>query len=366
MPGLLPVATRNLKGGYHADRDETPEAYCGSTTASSCSPAITPDGSPKTISGKETPSLSQRRSAFRNRPSINCALVVQEQQPVDPFLHNHSSRLSEDYDGFVKLGEGSCGVVYKVRSRRDNTEVALKIMRMDDEERFSIARKEYDLLKQVSHPNIIRALDFFTYSMGAVLALDYFDGKKLTRAVREAPGRCLPESVARHLAAQLVGAISHLHLHDIIHRDVKAENILVSRDLTDLRLVDFNAAKQLVEGQALTMTGTVDYMPPESLQGDSPSQAGDVWATGLCLYLMLAGHLPSERRALRIKFDAFDKVGIQQGSLVQLDGETWNSISESCKQVVKKCLELDCDFRPLASTVLAMPWFDNVSPVDGA
>jgi len=286
--------------------------------------------------------------------------VLQEdlQSFADSVAHSRCSRLAEAYDGFQKLGEGSTGVVYKVRDRRDNKEVALKVMRMDDdEEQLQIAQKEYDLLKHVSHPNIIKALDFFTFSMGAALVLDYFDGKKLSKAVREAPGRHLQESAACHLSAQLLGAVHHLHSRSVIHRDIKADNILVSPDLTDLRLVDFNAAKQLRESQALTMTGTVDYMPPEVLSGESPSQAGDVWAVGLCIYLMLNGRLPSERRALRLRLDSLDEVPLYRGSLVRLDGDSWEDISEPCKDVVRDSLQYNHDLRPTASTVLAMPWF---------
>jgi serine/threonine protein kinase len=281
--------------------------------------------------------------------------VLQDQQSfADPFAHSQCSRLAEAYEGFEKLGEGSTGVVYKVRARTDNKEVAIKVMRMDDEEQLQIAQKEYDLLKHVNHPNIIRALDFFTFSMGAVLVLDYFEGKKLAKTVREAPDRHLQESTARHLCAQLLGAVSHLHSCGVIHRDIKADNILVSLDLTDLRLVDFNAAKQLTESQALTMTGTVDYMPPEVLSGESPSQAGDIWAIGLCLYLMLSGRLPSERRALRLRLDSLDEVPLYQGSLVRLDGDEWNRFSRPCKEVVSDCLKVYS--RPTASTILAMPW----------
>jgi serine/threonine protein kinase len=231
-------------------------------------------------------------------------------------------------------------------------------MRMHDEENLSIAQKEFDLLRQVNHPNIIRALDFFTYAMGAVLVLDYFAGNKLMKAVRSMPGRHLQESTARRLSVQLLGAVGHLHERGVIHRDVKADNILVSYDMSDLRLVDFNAAKQIAESQALTMTGTVDYMPPEVLQGESPSQAGDIWAVGLCFYIMLDGKLPSERRALHRSLDGGPghQEHPQSGSLVLLGGKRWSRTSELCKKVLRSCLEFNSDLRPNASDLMAMSW----------
>lgn len=339
------------------------------TTTSSSQPA-TPGVSPTLAPGMSCGMglLQSRRKNFSATPSINCELVFQAQDSsTDPFA---CLRLTEQYDGFEKLGEGSCGVVYKVRSRADNKEVAIKVMRMHDEENLSIAQKEFDLLRQVNHPNIIRALDFFTYAMGAVLVLDYFAGNKLMKAVRRMPGRHLQESTARRLSVQLLGAVGHLHERGVIHRDVKADNILVSFDMSDLRLVDFNAAKQIAESQALTMTGTVDYMPPEVLQGESPSQAGDIWAVGLCLYIMLDGNLPSERRALHRSLDG--SPGLQahphSGSLVLLGGKRWSDISESCKQVLRSCLEFNSDLRPKASDLMAMSWLvvEPSSAVPGA
>jgi len=306
-------------------------------------------------------SLRVRRN--RRHPSIDCELVKQAAES-DPFIHSQCPTLTDRYDGFQKLGEGSCGVVYKVRSRKDNEEVAIKVIRMQDEELLSIARKEYEMLRQVSHPNIIKAIDFFTYSMGAVLVLDYFEGKNLTRAVREAPGRRLWESTVQHVSIQLLGAIAKLHSCGIIHRDVKADNILLSHDLSDLRLVDFNAAKLLADGPALTMTGTVEYMPPEVLYGESPSQASDVWAAGLCIYLMLDGRLPAERRALRPRFDCqaaalFGKAPSCQGALVCLEGEKWERLTEACKETVKDCLETCPSLRPTAADMLTRAWLSR-------
>jgi len=395
-PSLLPFAEVKEGGYKHADADGvhgsqpmlfrmgSTEALSDYTTAESnnASPAVTP-GRPCQACCEYTPSEIQAcpRPAWtattsmplpgkirreeektslrvrRNRrficPSIDCELVRQGEER-DPFIHSQCPVLTDRYDGFQKLGEGSCGVVYKVRSRQDNEVVAIKVIRMHDEERLSIARKEYEVLRQVCHPNIIKAVDFFTYSMGAVLVLDYFEGKHLTRAVREAPGRRLRESTAQHVSIQLLGAIAKLHSCGIIHRDVKADNILLSHDLSDLRLVDFNAAKHLADGPALTMTGTVEYMPPEVLYGESPSQAADVWAAGLCIYLMLDGRLPAERRTLRPRFDC--QAPLRQGALVCLEGEKWERLSEACKETVKDCLETCPDLRPMAADMLTRAW----------
>jgi serine/threonine protein kinase len=135
---------------------------------------------------------------------------------------------------------------------------------------------------------------------------------------------------------KLLDAIAYLHRHDIIHRDVKAQNILISQCLLDLRLVDFNSSKLLADGPALTMIGTRQYMPPEVLAGSSPSEAGDIWASGLCFYYMLFGCLPSKHCGAHVPFD----------------GPKWQQLSKQSKVILRKCLEPRQDFRPTASEMM--------------
>merc|ERR1719181_114525 len=126
------------------------------------------------------------------------------------------------------------------------------------------------------------------------MVLSYFPGKNLEDAVK-CRGR-MSEDTSKYLFNALALAVDHLHQQGIIHRDVKASNILVADDHSDLKLVDFNTAQRTMEGGALTLTGTVDYLPPEALLGESLCEKSDVWAAGLCLHLMLTGTPPVERR----------------------------------------------------------------------
>lgn len=358
-PGISPVALAPRAKSEEASTASENDVVVLGDNFSHWVPAESPSLPCKVRCEEATNSLRVRRK-FLSRPQIDCQLVQAAAEQSDPWMHQQCPRLSDRYEGFEKLGEGSCGVVYRVRSKTDNKDVAIKVMRMNDEERLNIARREYDVLRQVSHPNIIKAIDFFKYSQGAVLVLDYFPGKKLARAVRDAPGRRLPECTAQQLSIQLLGAIAKLHECDIIHRDVKADNILVSHDLTDLRLVDFNAAKHLAEGAPLTMTGTIDYMPPEVIYGDSPSQASDIWGAGLCVYTMLDGRLPSEWRSLRPRLLNFTQANLQPGPLVRLEGEKWEHLSEPCKETVMALLENCHDSRVTAADVMARPWLAPV------
>lgn len=154
-----------------------------------------------------------------------------------------------------------------------------------------------------------------------------------------------------------------LHQHRIVHRDVKAANILVSHDLTKLRLVDFNTARCMLDGGSLTMTGTSLYLPPEVLQGASPSESCDVWSAGLCLHMMLAGCLPWLSAANRTPASYAKKI---LGKPLCLEGSPWESLSDECKRFLKLCLSLDMKLRPAPTTLLQHAWLQGSKPSEFA
>ncbi|CAE8586532.1 unnamed protein product, partial [Polarella glacialis] len=191
----------------------------------------------------------------------------------------------------------------------------------------------------------------------AVLVLEFFKGLSLSEAVKaETKGHHgLPENTAQALFRMLLQATDYLHSHRIVHRDIKGDNVLLSPDLTDLRLSDFNTARCLMDGGALTMTGTTDYSAPEILEGgESPSEGGDIWSAGLCLHLMLTGKLPWASHRYQ-SLEAFAQAVVyRQPRLLQ--GAAFQTISKPCRDILRQCLAVDKRFRPAAMTLLTQDW----------
>lgn len=256
------------------------------------------------------------------------------------------------YDILEVLGQGSCGVVRRAMCRDDGREVALKTVRTFDEEFKEIARKEYEMLCSIEHPHVIRAFDFWTTTDRAVIVLELYNGEPLDKAVRLSPGRCFTEARARVLFRQLMQAVAYLHYRSILHRDVKGQNVLVSTIAAepDLRLVDFNIACRLADG-SLTPTGTPDYAAPEIIAGQSASEASDIWASGLCLWLMLAGRLPR-------RYDTFASAGEFQALIGQHCFRS-GGLSEPCMASLRSCLDADRESRPSADTLLSECWLNT-------
>mmetsp|Transcript_4646 Transcript_4646/g.7544 ORF Transcript_4646/g.7544 Transcript_4646/m.7544 type:complete len:349 (+) Transcript_4646:55-1101(+) len=301
---------------------------------------------PSTSIADAMPSNVPQRPRRFLRPSINIGLVrKQESTLADASKIAECRRLTEQFESLVKLGEGTSAVVYRAIDRREKRDVALKVSRTDEEERLQNAQDEFNLLQQIKHPNIIKALDFFTYVRGTVMVQEFFNGENLETTLMQTGDGCMAEGSARLLFIKLLDAVAYLHKQGIIHRDIKAQNVLISRSMLDLRLVDFNSSTRVADGASLTMVGTRQYMPPEVLQGNSPSEASDVWASGLCLHYMLIGNLPSK----------------EDGIHIQLEGSKWEQLSEPCQLVVRRCLEHRQSLRPTASEVTTDSWLQLTS-----
>lgn len=244
--------------------------------------------------------------------------------------------IEDTYDKCEEVGQGGFSVVYRAVHRTSGDEVALKVVRTSDEEVKNIAREEFRLLKRIRHPNIVPVHDFFVTRHSTVLVMGFFAGDTLGIAVQGSKGKRLLEGTARKLFTDLLQALDHLHQHRIVHRDVKPENVLVSHDLTHVQLIDFNIARYLPEGGALSPNCTRAYAAPEVREGGSPpSEASDIWGAGLCLYMMLAGQCNVSK----------GKVDLSRCMA-----------SAACMFTLGQCLAPEPSMRPAAMTILQTPW----------
>eukprot|EP00930_Biecheleria_cincta_P086816 TRINITY_DN76065_c0_g1_i1.p1 TRINITY_DN76065_c0_g1~~TRINITY_DN76065_c0_g1_i1.p1 ORF type:complete len:615 (-),score=108.32 TRINITY_DN76065_c0_g1_i1:101-1906(-) len=324
----------------------------------SCQEDASDDSSVKPVPPKRhSGAILQKR-----RPGMKLSIACPSYRDQD--VLQASSSWVEQFDLLECLGQGSTGVVRRAVRKADKLEVAVKIMRALDEEMMSIRRQEFKLLQRIEHPHIVKAIDFFASQDQAVLVLGYFPSQTLDDAVHGSPKQKLSEVVSRRASEMLFQAIECLHRHRVVHRDIKAANILVSQNVTDwqacdLRLIDFNASRCMLEGGSLTMTGTMNYLPPEVLEGESPSESCDVWSAGLCLHMMLTGYLPWQSNANRSR--ASYAKGILSKPLC-LEGIPWHSVSSECKAFLRLCLSLDKKLRPTPTTLLQHAWLEGSGP----
>mmetsp|Transcript_19927 Transcript_19927/g.62240 ORF Transcript_19927/g.62240 Transcript_19927/m.62240 type:complete len:356 (-) Transcript_19927:87-1154(-) len=281
---------------------------------------------------------------------LDCADIKIREARVLLHVESHAEeeRFVREYEVNEILGYGTTGVVRRARRRSDGLEVCLKTVRTEDAQLADLVLEEYRLIVGLQHPHIVRAFGFHSLPGSSVLVLELFNGPTLQEAVRRRPGRRLSEEASRPLFAALLSAVAYLHKHGIVHRDVKAENVLVAEDLSDLRLIDFNTARRLADGGALTMTGTQQWAAPEVLRGESPGKGSDVWSLGLCVHLMLAGCLP-QRCERFSSLEAYATAMVDTAGALR--GRRWQGVSEACKATLRSCLQADSELRTTAAAL---------------
>jgi serine/threonine protein kinase len=200
------------------------------------------------------------------------------------------------------LGEGGMATVYKAYDTRLEREVAIKVIRREafppDEMEMLLKRfeREAKLLGRLSHPNIVGVIDYGDFEGLPYLVMVYLSGGTL----KDRLGSPMPWRDAVQLLLPVAYALEYVHEHNIINRDVKPSNILMTEKgqplLTDFGLVKLFGDKDKVK-EAVTLTssgtglGTPDYMAPEQWTGE-PTAQSDLYSLGVVLYEMITGHKP--------------------------------------------------------------------------
>ncbi|XP_049266927.1 cyclin-dependent kinase-like 4 [Rhipicephalus sanguineus] len=198
--------------------------------------------------------------------------------------------LMEKYEKISKIGEGSYGVVFKCRVRDTGQLVAVKkyVETEDDPLIKKIALREIRMLKQLKHPNLVNLIEVFRRKRKLHLVFEYCEHTVLDFLDKHPKG--VPDALTKRMIFQTLQAINFCHSHNCIHRDVKPENILLTKDGI-VKLCDFGFARTLSPGENYTdYVATRWYRAPELLVGDT--QYGppvDVWAVGCVAAELMRG-----------------------------------------------------------------------------
>jgi serine/threonine-protein kinase len=195
------------------------------------------------------------------------------------------------------IGEGGFGQVW-LASREGGERVAIKVLHLElvrSIDALTRFQRELDAIQRLQHPNVVRALDHGTLTDGRpFLVLEYIEGPSLREVIHERGS--LTPAASLEILAPLCDALATAHDHGLVHRDVKASNVILARVDGQLRpvLLDFGLVKLLDQaGPGLTssrsMLGTPAAMAPEQMRGQPVDARTDVYALGLLAYHMLTG-----------------------------------------------------------------------------
>ncbi|KAJ3261946.1 Protein kinase [Chytriomyces hyalinus] len=254
------------------------------------------------------------------------------------------------YRKVKKVGEGASGKVYLARNIADPSAstVAIKEMLLSKQPRKDLLVNEIMIMKECVHPNIVKYMDSFLVGPDLWLILEYMDGGKLTDII-DAHTR-LKEPQIASICNEIIKGVIHLHKRNIIHRDIKSDNVLIGRDGA-IKLTDFgySARISVARKQRSTLVGTPYWMAPEVVKMKPYGPKVDIWSTGILAIECVEGEPPY-----------LDEDHLKALYLISTNGTPTlkdpESLSREFKSFLGKCLEVDVSLRSSGEDLLDHPF----------
>uniref|UniRef100_K7FLM5 protein kinase C n=1 Tax=Pelodiscus sinensis TaxID=13735 RepID=K7FLM5_PELSI len=253
------------------------------------------------------------------------------------------------------LGAGQFGVVYGGKHRKSGRDVAVKVI---NKLRFpprqeSQLRNEVSILQSLRSPCVVHLECVFEGPDRLFVVMERLHGDMLEMILSSETGR-LPEPLAKFLTAQILSALRHLHTQNIVHCDLKPENVLLTSDepYPQVKLCDFGFARIIEESSfRRSVVGTPAYLAPEVLQQHGYNRALDMWAVGVIIYVSLSGTFPFNEEE-----DVNDQI---QNAAFMFPRQTWASISLEAVSLIHNLLQVKLRKRLSVNKALNHPWLQD-------
>lgn len=277
---------------------------------------------------------------------------------INALIEETNGLPTKKYKVISRLGDGSYGTVYLAMNLFTRTNVAMKkINKVKENEIDEMEIKnEIDILKKLDHPNIVKILEFYSTEKAYYIITDYCSCGELYNQIKHQ----YTENQLAVLFYQLFSGLCYLHANNIVHRDLKLENILISeierdketnKNLFWIKIIDFGTAKIFEKNKSeKAVVGSSYYIAPEVLQKHYNEKC-DTWSAGVILYMLIVGRAP---------FDGKDDDEIIENiSKGEFNSKHRKLVSASneVQDLVKKLLEVDPVLRLSAAQALKHPWF---------
>merc|ERR1719483_761011 len=202
----------------------------------------------------------------------------------------------EDFDIGRPLGKGKFGNVYLAREKASKYIVALKVLFKSQLQKAQVEhqlRREIEIQSHLRHNNILRLFGYFYDETRIYLILEFAPRGEMYKTLQQQQNNKFDEPRASKYIMQMSDALRYCHSKKVIHRDIKPENLLL--DIKgDLKIADFGWSVHAPTSRRATMCGTLDYLPPEMIEGKLHNEMVDLWSLGVLTYEFLVGKPPFE------------------------------------------------------------------------
>ncbi|XP_066443665.1 aurora kinase A [Eleutherodactylus coqui] len=252
----------------------------------------------------------------------------------------------DDFEIGRPLGKGKFGNVYLAREKQSKFILALKVLFKSQLEKAGVEhqlRREVEIQSHLRHPNILRLYGYFHDATRVYLILDYAPRGELYRELQRC--RQFDDQRSATYITELADALLYCHSKKVIHRDIKPENLLLGSS-GELKIADFGWSVHAPSSRRTTLCGTLDYLPPEMIEGRMHDEKVDLWSLGVLCYEFLVGKPPFEAETHQETYRRISKVEYQFPPYV----------IEGARDLISKLLKHNPNHRLPLKDILDHPW----------
>lgn len=277
-------------------------------------------------------------------------------EPVDI----KSTSVYDYYDILEELGTGAFGVVHRCRERKTGNIYAAKFIPVANQYEKAVIKKEIDIMNQLLHHNkLIRLHDAFEDDDEMILIYEFMAGGELFERIACDDHRMTESEVINYMR-QICEGIKHMHERNILHLDLKPENIMCTKKAgNEIKIIDFGLATRVSPDETVKIsTGTAEFAAPEIVDREPVGFYTDMWACGVLSYVLLSGLSPFAGN------NDIETLRNVKNCDWQFDQEAFSGISEEGKDFIKRLLVKDKDKRMTAHECLEHPWLKGQTKTD--
>jgi aurora kinase, other len=217
----------------------------------------------------------------------------------------------KDFEIGRPLGRGKFGDVYLAREKKSKFIVAIKAIKKSQLQKAGVEhqlRREIEIQSHLRQKNILRMYGYFFDEKRIYLVLEFSPGGELYKQLTSR-GRFSEATTARYIL-DLARAFGYCHAKHVIHRDIKPENLLIGQN-GNIKIADFGWSVHAPTSRRTTLCGTLDYLPPEMVEGREHDATADVWSLGVLMYEFLVGNPPFEAEGYRATYRRISSVDLR-------------------------------------------------------